>query len=176
MDYVTSKIVKILDMGEGTRVEADFIDILGEDEGVLVGDTARGFFLVLAETRETETYPPRPFRVNAGSIHQYICAENGETKYLSELKAGDRILVTDGVNERYVTLGRAKIEKREFLRIELENGITATLQKADSIYIKGKNEAEHLLDCKIGEEVTIAVGENVARHKGRAIDEEIKEK
>lgn len=176
MDYVTGKIAKIFDMGEGTRVEADFIDILGKDEGVLVGDTARGFFLVLAETRETETYPPRPFRVNVGSIHQYICTENGETKYLSELTAGDRILVTDGKKERYVTLGRAKIEKRDFVRIELENGITATLQKADSIYISGKNDALHLLDCTVGEEVTVAVGESIARHKGKAIDEEIKEK
>lgn len=33
MDYVTGKIAKIFDMGEGTRVEADFIDILGKDEG-----------------------------------------------------------------------------------------------------------------------------------------------
>lgn len=176
MDYVTSKIINISDIGEGTRVEADFIDILEEDEGVLVGDTARGFFLVLAETRETETYPPRPFRVNVGSIHQYICIENGETKYLSELKAGDKLLVTNGEKERYVSLGRAKIEKREFVHIELENGITATLQKADSVYISGKGEALHLLDCKAGEDVTVAVGENIARHKGRAIDEEINEK
>ena len=163
-------------MGEGTRVEVDFIDVLNEDEGILVGDTARGFFLVLAETRETETYPPRPFRVNAGSIHQYVCMDKGVTKYLSEIKAGDRIIVTNGTEERVVSVGRAKIEKREFIHIELENKVTATLQKADSVYVSGMNKALHLIDCKVGDEIEVAVGVEIARHKGRAVEEEIQEK
>ena len=176
MEFVNSKIAEIIDMGEGTRVEVDFIDILGENEGILVGDTARGYFLVLAETRATETYPPRPFRVNAGSIHQYICVKDGETKYLSELRSGDRVLVTDGKGERYVTVGRVKIEKREFLHIKLENGTTATLQKADSVHVSGKGVALHLLECKEGDEISAALSESVARHKGKAIEEQIEEK
>ena len=64
-----SKAKEKMDMGEGTRVEIDLVDILSENEGILVGDSAKGFICVLAETRETNTYPPRPFRVNAGAIH-----------------------------------------------------------------------------------------------------------
>lgn len=176
MVYSQSEIVELYEMGEGSRVEIDFIDVLGENEGVLVGDTARGFVLVLAETRETETYPPRPFRVNAGSIHQYILLADGKTKYLSELKSGDKVLVTDAVNERYVTIGRVKIEKREFIQIRLKNSITATLQKADSVHISGSNGALHYLDAKAGDSVTVAVADQVARHKGEAIEETIQEK
>ena len=176
MEYSVGKVTKLIDMGTGTRVEIDFIDVLGEDEGILVGDTARGFFLVLAETRATETYPPRPFRVNAGSIHQYVCAENDKTKYLSELKAGDRIPVSDGKSERTVTIGRVKIEKREFVRIELDNTITATLQKADSLFVAGDGQALHLLDLAEGDRITVALSGKIARHKGTAVDEEIEEK
>lgn len=176
MEYSVSKVKEIVEMGEGSRVEVDFIDVLGKMEGVLVGDTARGFVLVLAETRETATYPPRPFRVNAGSIHQYICVADGKTKYLSELKSGDRVLVTDGRNERYVTIGRIKIEKREFIQVRLENAITATLQKADSVHVSGNDTALHLLDVKAGDEMVVVEAECIARHKGEIIEETIEEK
>lgn len=176
MDYSVSKITNIIEMGTGSRVEVDFIDILEKNEGVLVGDTARGFFLVLAETRETETYPPRPFRVNAGSIHQYICVGDNKTKYLSELKSGDKVLITDGKSERYVTIGRVKIEKREFIHIEVDSNVTATLQKADSVHIAGKSGALHLIDVGEGTEVVIVPGKDIARHKGQVIEEEIQEK
>ena len=176
MNYTTSQIKKITEMGVGSRVEVDFIDILDSDEGILVGDTARGFFLVLAETRQTNTYPPRPFRVNAGSVHQYVCVDKSKTKYLSELKSGDKLLVTNSVNERFVTIGRIKIEKRDFLRLELENGVTATLQKADSVHVAGRNHALHLLECKKGDNVTVVESEKCARHIGTVIHEEIEEK
>lgn len=176
MNYSTSVIKEIIEMGEGSRVEVDFIDILGAQEGVLVGDTARGFVLVLAETRETETYPPRPFRVNAGSIHQYICVADGKTKYLSELKSGDRVLVTDRENERYVTIGRVKIEKREFIQLRLEDGVTATLQKADSVHVSGNGKALHLIEGKPGDSIDVVEAECVARHKGEIIEESIEEK
>ncbi len=176
MEYVSSAIKDIVEMGEGSRVEVDFIDVLNEDEGILVGDTARGFFLVLAETRETDTYPPRPFRVNAGSIHQYVCVTDGKTKYLSELKSGDKVLVTNGKSERYVTVGRIKIEKREFIQIRLENEVTATLQKADSVHIAGSRKAVHLIECKTEDEVVVVKSDSIARHKGDIVQEEIKEK
>ncbi len=176
MNTVSSKIKEIRDMGVGSRVEIDFVDILDEDEGVLVGDTARGFFLVLAETRETDTYPPRPFRVNAGSIHQYIYVDDGKTKYLSELRSGDTVLVTNTHEERYVSVGRVKIEKREFIHVVLENDITATLQKADSVHIAGEKGALHLIESTIGDDVVFIESDKIARHKGEAVQEEIIEK
>lgn len=50
-----SKAKEKMDMDEGTRVEIDLVDILSENEGILVGDSAKGFICVLAETRETNT-------------------------------------------------------------------------------------------------------------------------
>lgn len=175
MKFQFSKIKERMDMGEGSRVEIDLVDILSENEGVLVGDSAKGFICVLAETRETNTYPPRPFRVNAGAIHQYLYVGNNETKYLSELKAGDSVVVTDGTNERIVKIGRVKIEKRNFERIVLESGISATLQVADSVFVLGERKSEHFCDIS-NESVGYYKMSEVARHKGKAIEEIIVEK
>lgn len=172
----TGNIIQIMDMGEGSRVELDLIDMLSEDEGLLVSDTARGYFLVLAETRPTPTYPPRPFRINAGAVHQYVKMADGSTKYLSEVEPGDRVLVSNGNSEREVAVGRVKIEKRPFEKICLDSGISATLQKADSIYIKGENEALHLLDVQDNDGVFFLLDEDFARHKGMPVEEEILEK
>ena len=176
MDPKLDSIKDIIEMGEGTRVEIDFIDVLNDNEGVLVGDTAKGFIRVLAETRKTETYPPRPFRVNAGAIHQYIYIGNNRTKYLSELCPGDAVPVSDGNTERMVTIGRLKIEKRDFARIETLEGISATLQKADSVFIAGELTPFHLLDVKEGDTLQVFPSDLHARHKGEAIQESIVEK
>ena len=176
MQMEFSRVVRCTDMGIGTRVEIDLVDSLNDDEGILVGDKARGFVCVLAENRQTSTYPPRPFRVNAGAIHQYVYVGDNETRYLSELRSGDSVVVTNGINERMVKIGRVKIERREFVCIELENGITATLQNADSIFISGDKTAIHLCDISEKDIVGSVIMQNQARHIGKAIEEEIIEK
>ena len=176
MEKSFEKCKEIIEMGIGTRVEIDFIDLLNENEGVLVGNTAQGYVRILAECRQTDTYPPRPFRVNVGAIHQYIYVGDSKTKYLSDIKAGDSIFVTDGVNDRQVTVGRVKIEKREFIRILFDSSISATLQKADSIYIAGENDPIHLKDIDVNSYVETYTEIHFARHKGELIDEEISEK
>ena len=176
MECIENKIIESIDMGEGTRAEIDFIDILGEDEGVLVGNTGTGFVLVLAETRTTDTYPPRPFRVNVGAIHQYIYLGNNITKYVSEIKPGDRIVVTNGISEHLVSVGRVKIEKRPIRRIQLENGISASLQIADSVFLKGKDKSLHFVELN-DEDIIISIpSTTIARHKGEEVNEFIIEK
>lgn len=176
MEKKYEQYAEITEMGIGTRMEIDFIDLLNEDEGILIGNSACGYVRVLAECRQTSTYPPRPFRVNAGAIHQYIYVGGSKTKYLSEIKAGDSVFVTDGENERMVTVGRVKIEKREFIRIAFDSSISATLQKADSIFLAGKEGAIHLLEINENSYVETIADESAARHKGEVIDEEIIEK
>lgn len=176
MEILYDNYTEKIDMGIGTRVEIDFIDVLESNEGILVGDTAHGYVCVLAENRETDTYPPRPFRVNAGAIHQYIYIGDSKTKYLSELKAGDSVYVTDGTSNRQVTIGRIKIEKREFTRIVFHSGISATLQKADSIFLAGENEPVHFLDINDDSKIGVFPDQNIARHKGEIIEEDIIEK
>jgi 3-dehydroquinate synthase class II len=176
MELVESKIVEITDMGDGSRAELDFIDILNEDEGVLVGNTGAGYILVLAETRSTDTYPPRPFRVNVGSIHQYVYVGNDVTRYVSEIKPGDKILVTNGISERMIAVGRVKIERRPIKRVVLDNSISASLQNADSIFVKEKNTAAHFIELQCESSIASFLSGNVARHKGEAVDEFIIEK
>lgn len=176
MEKSFEKCHEIMEMGIGTRVEIDFIDLLNENEGILVGNTAQGYVRILAECRHTDTYPPRPFRVNAGAIHQYIYVGDSKTKYLSDIKVGDSILVTDGINDRQVTVGRVKIEKREFIRILFDSSISATLQKADSIFLAGKDAAVHLMDINDNSYLETYTDIGFARHKGELIDEEITEK
>lgn len=176
MEKSFEKCQGITEMGIGTRVEIDFIDVLNENEGILVGNTAQGYVRILAECRQTDTYPPRPFRVNAGAIHQYIYVGDNKTKYLADIKAGDSILVTDGVNNRQVTVGRVKIEKREFIRVVFDPITSATLQKADSIFLAGKDGAIHFMDMDDNSYFETYSDIGAARHKGELIDEEITEK
>ena len=53
--------------------------------GCLLGSSAKLLALVLAETAASGYVPPRPFRVNAGPVHQYVLMADGSTRYLSEV-------------------------------------------------------------------------------------------
>ena len=59
--------------------------------------------LVLGETAVSGYVPPRPFRVNAGPVHQYVLMADppGATKYLSEVVAGDTVLAVDAASVRH---------------------------------------------------------------------------
>ena len=79
----------------GDRVCVDTCSLLSDSEGMLIGNTSAGAFLVHAETLENPYVAPRPFRVNAGAVHAYATMPGGKTAYLSDLKAGDRVLISD---------------------------------------------------------------------------------
>ena len=82
-------------------------------EGLLTGSFAGGLFLVAAETAETGYVASRPFRVNAGALHQYVAAPGGRTAYLAELRAGAAVLVADAAGRvRPEVVGRCKVERR----------------------------------------------------------------
>ena len=86
----------------------------------LVGSNAKALVLVLGETATGGFVPPRPFRVNAGPVHSYILRADGKTSYLSEVKAGDELLVASraGGSTRSAVVGRAKVEPRPCLRVD----------------------------------------------------------
>ncbi|SIS75837.1 3-dehydroquinate synthase II [Salimicrobium salexigens] len=179
MDYEKyMKVTKIEEIGEGMRVCLDFVDILKPSDGVFVGNTGHGYIKVLAENRESEGYPARPFRINAGALHQYV-RQGEQTKYLHECQAGEEVSVTDGEKERMIALGRVKIEKRPLLRVECTDGeklISATLQKSASVYVNEKEKGEcPLLELKTGQEI-LAVSDEPGRHLGTKVDEEIIER
>ncbi|KAB8137672.1 3-dehydroquinate synthase [Gracilibacillus oryzae] len=172
-----AEVVAMESIGEGTRVCLDFVDKLQPTEGILVGNTGHGYLLVLAENRTTDTYPARPFRVNAGAIHQYALTDEGKTSYLAELKPGDQIAVMSAEGKkRNIAIGRVKMEKRPFLRIVLKSEgavISATLQDADSVHVLGHDGSEkQVLDLQQGDRIMI-VKDQPGRHLGEKIEEEI---
>jgi len=158
LQLVTVKITKILPLGLGDRVCVDTISLLNKGEGMLVGNSSGGMFLVHAETEENPYVAARPFRVNAGAVHMYIRVPNNRTKYLCELKAGDRVMVYDYKGRGRVTyVGRAKVERRPMLLIEgrYENKkLSCILQNAETIRLtKPDGTPISVSELKEGDEV-----------------------
>ncbi|NOQ95355.1 MAG: 3-dehydroquinate synthase II, partial [Desulfobacterales bacterium] len=142
--------------------------------------SSAAMFLVHSESIENPYVAPRPFRVNAGPVHAYIRVSDGKTKYLSDLKAGNDVLVVDfkGKATRAV-VGRLKIEKRPLMLVEAEvdgSVISTILQNAETIRLtKPDGSPISIVNLKKGDEVLVAV-EKAGRHFGMKIDETIVEK
>ncbi|PXW92129.1 3-dehydroquinate synthase family protein [Streptohalobacillus salinus] len=176
--YVDAKVTQIKKIGQGTRVCLDFIDVLAADEGVCVGNTGHGYVTVLSENRQTDTYPPRPFRVNVGAHHQYVKGLSQATHYATEIKPGDVIPIYSLNGEREVSVGRVKKEKRDFFWIEAETEnqavVSTTLQQADSVHLLTPNGPVNVLDLTIGATICVVL-DTAGRHLGQQIDEAIEE-
>jgi len=118
---VTATITNTKQLGMGDRACLDTCTQMALGEGILVGNTASGFFLVHSESIDNPYVAARPFRVNAGAVHAYTLAPGGKTKYLADLKAGDEVLLVDLQGKsKTAYLGRNKIEKRPMMLIEAE--------------------------------------------------------
>ncbi|MCS4541004.1 MAG: 3-dehydroquinate synthase II [Euryarchaeota archaeon] len=175
-----AKITKIKPVGMGDRVCIDTCSLLRVGEGVLVGSKSTGLFLIHSETVETPYVETRPFRVNAGPVHAYVKVIGGKTKYLSELKAGDEILIVDKSGEtRTAIVGRVKIERRPLMLIEAEhkgNKIKTLVQNAETIRLVNKEgQPISVVNLKPGDEILAAIEEE-ARHFGIKIHETIIER
>ncbi|WP_457612305.1 3-dehydroquinate synthase II [Methanocaldococcus sp.] len=176
----TAVITKIEPIGSGDRVCIDTCSLMKIGEGMLVGSYSRGLFLVHSETVENPYVDTRPFRVNAGPVHAYILCPGNKTKYLSDLKAGDKVLIVDkDGNAREAIVGRVKIEKRPLILIEAEykgDKIRTILQNAETIrLVNEKGDPVSVVDLKPGDKVLIKY-DDYARHFGMAIKESIIEK
>ncbi len=180
LPLVVVRISKILPLGLGDRVCVDTTSMLNRGEGMLVGNSSGGMFLVHAETEENPYVASRPFRVNAGAVHMYIRTPNNKTKYLCELKAGDEVMVYDHKGRgRVVYVGRAKVERRPMLLVEgrWENKkVSAVLQNAETIRLtKPDGNPISVAELKEGDEV-LGYVEEAGRHFGIKVEETIIEK
>ena len=176
------EIVSVEAIGMGSRVCVDTASNLLPGEGLLCGDLTRAFFLVYNENVESPYCDPRPFRVNAGAVHAYVRVADGRTKYLCELKAGDKALIVDCIgNTRIVSVGRAKIEERPMMLVnaKTKGGIEFTLvmQNAETIRLTAKSGAWLSIPrLKKGDKVLAFVEEDAqGRHFGVKVKETIKE-
>jgi 3-dehydroquinate synthase II len=175
VELLPFKIVEIKQIGTGARVCVDTCDLMKPGEGILVGCQSSGFFLVEAEVHENPHVEPRPFRVNAGPASLYILSSSGKTKYLSELKASDEVLIVNRKgNTRLTNVGRVKIEWRPLIFIEAEHEgkrIKTIVQNAETIRLVKTSGSKSVTELELGDEVLAHVIEG-GRHFGTLVKEE----
>ncbi len=180
LPLVVVKVTRILPLGLGDRVCVDTTSLLNRGEGMLVGNSSGGMFLVHAETEENPYVASRPFRVNAGAVHMYIRVPENKTKYLCELSAGDPVMVYDYTGRgRLVYVGRAKVERRPMLLVEgvyEKKKLSAVLQNAETIRLTRPDGTPiSVAELKEGDEV-LGYIETAGRHFGMKVEETITEK
>lgn len=174
-----AEVIEVRAVGVGDRVCIDTASLMKPGEGVLVGSQSGGLFLVHSEAVESGYVAARPFRVNAGPVHAYALCPGGKTRYLSELRAGDEVLVVNpqGATRRAV-VGRVKIETRPLLLVRAKAGeriLVTLLQNAETIRLVTPQGARSVVDLKVGDQVVVRV-EDLGRHFGMAIRETIVER
>ncbi len=180
ISLVTAEITRVLPLTMGDRVCIDTCSSMGIGQGMLIGNSSSGLFLVHAESVENPYVAPRPFRVNAGPVHAYVRVPDGKTRYLSELKAGDGVLIVnaDGTTEQAI-VGRVKIEKRPLVFVEAavqDNRYTAILQNAETVRLTAPGGAPvSIVELVEGSSVLMFI-EEAGRHFGIKVEETITEK
>jgi len=178
---VSAKVIEIKPAGMGDRACVDTATLLKMGEGLLIGSRSGFLFLIHNESVGSEFTSPRPFRVNAGALHSYILMPTGRTRYLSELSAGDEVLVVNskGVASR-ATVGRVKIERRPLMIVKAQVGDevgTALVQNAETIrFVSPQGDLIPVTSLKAGDDILVHLPEVKARHFGMAVDEHIIER
>jgi len=176
MSLAPAKILSIKPIGTGARVCVDTVDLMSPGEGMLVGCQSAGFFLVEAEVSENPYVQSRPFRVNAGPASHYTLTSVANTRYLSELKAGDEVLIVsrDG-KVRITNVGRSKTEFRPLILIEAQadqTKIKTILQNAETIRVVTPQASKPVTELKPNDEVLVHLAEKGGRHFGISVPEE----
>ena len=176
----TLRIIEVKEGGVGDRICVDLTSMLDLGEGMIVGSSSNSMVLVHGETVESEFVPTRPFRVNAGAAHTYILMADGGTKYLSELKMGDQVMVSNSEGKsRTATVGRVKIERRPFIlfkwRDENHNEAGALLQQAETVRLVSESGLISITDLSPDMKI-IGWSGGAGRHLGIEITADVTEK
>ena len=175
IDLVAARVVNLKEIGTGARVCVDTCDLMNPGEGVLVGCQSSGLFLIQAEVRENPYVEPRPFRVNAGPVSLYVLSSPTKTRYLSELKAGDEVLIVDRDGKiRSTNVARVKIERRPMILVEAEHEgkiIKTIVQNAETIRFVTSDGSRSVAELEVGNEILAHVVKG-GRHFGTLVKEE----
>ncbi len=181
LDITKHEIKSIEQGGVGERYCVDLTSLLSVGEGMLIGSSASSLALVHGETLDSEFVPQRPFRVNAGPPHSYVMMADKSTKYISELKSNDSVLISNLRGEiRTATIGRLKIEKRPFLTLYWDNLFdkpsSIFLQQAETVrLINSSGELISVTSIKVGDIILGWSGEG-SRHIGESISSMVEER
>jgi len=176
----TAEVVEVRPVGMGDRVCVDTCTSMGTGQGMLVGNSSGALFLIHSESISNPYVSPRPFRVNAGPVHSYTRVPGGKTRYLSELSAGDPVLIVDFKGNAVPGIvGRLKIEKRPLMLVKAvfnDKEITTIVQNAETIRLTDpEGRALSVVTLSPGDRVLVAIEEG-GRHFGMKIEESITEK
>ena len=132
-------------------------------------------FLIQAEVEENPHVEPRPFRVNAGPVSLYILVPEYKTRYLSELKTGDEVLVVNRYgNFRIAIIGRLKIERRPLTLVEAEiegYKIKTIVQNAETVCFVNETGSRSMTELSQNDQV-LAYHQQGGRHFGVLVQEE----
>ncbi len=179
LEWVTAPVVAVRPGGVGDRVLVDTTSLLRPEEGLLVGSAAAFLFHVASEAVGSKFSRPRPFRVNAGAAHSYVLLPDGSTRYLSELVAGDAVLVAQPTGAtRTARVGRIKIERRPLVMVTAEDAgtpRTVFVQEAETVRLSTERGRVPSTEVAVGARVH-AIRLPPARHLGRAVEETIEER
>ncbi|MFH0897125.1 MAG: 3-dehydroquinate synthase II [Candidatus Bathyarchaeota archaeon] len=175
IQLVSAKVIRCAKLSAGARACIDTCDIMFPGDGILAGCSSSGLFLVQAEVEANPHVEPRPFRVNAGPVSLYTLVPEGNTRYLSELRAGDEALIVDREGRsRKTIIGRVKIERRPLMLVEAEvddDEVKTIVQNAETIRFVTKDGSKSVVDLKQGDEILVyhQIG---GRHFGILVEEE----
>jgi 3-dehydroquinate synthase II len=176
LEMATAKIVSTKPISTGARVCVDTCDMMKPGEGLLVGSQSAGLFLIEAEVHENPYVASRPFRVNAGSLSMYTLGTLETTRYLSELKAGDEVIIVNREGkQRKANVGRIKIEIRPLILVEAkveDKTIKTILQNAETIRVVTPKASKPVTELKPNDEVLVHLAAKGGRHFGISVPEE----
>ncbi|MGD9130196.1 MAG: 3-dehydroquinate synthase II [Candidatus Bathyarchaeota archaeon] len=175
LELVAVDVTCVKEIGTGARSCIDTCELMKPGEGMLLGCQSSGLFLVQAEVHESPYVETRPFRVNAGPLSLYALTSPTRTRYLSELKAGEEVLVVDREGKvRLTNVARSKIEWRPMLLIEADYGgktLKLIAQNAETIRLVTPEGSKAVTDLKKGDKILARVEEG-GRHFGTLVKEE----
>ncbi|HJX22886.1 MAG TPA: 3-dehydroquinate synthase II [Candidatus Bathyarchaeia archaeon] len=170
-----ARITATRELSMGARACVDTCDMMKAGEGLLLGSSSSALFLIQAEVLENPHVAARPFRVNAGPVSLYSLVPGKKTRYVSELKAGEDVLIADRKGKtRRAVVGRLKIEWRPLMLVEAEykeRKIKTIVQNAETIHFVTPEGSKSVTELKPGDEVLVHVEEG-GRHFGTLVKEE----
>ncbi len=180
LPLVTAKITRVVQLGMGDRVCVDSCTGMKPGDGMLVGNSSNAFLLVHSETIPSPYVATRPFRVNAGALHAYLLVPGGATKYLSDLRSGDAVMIVNSRGEtQQAYVGRCKVERRPLLLVCAEadgREIGLVMQNAETVRLtKPDGSALSVAAAKPGDEVLAHITEG-GRHFGMKVKETLTER
>jgi 3-dehydroquinate synthase II len=171
-----ARVTRVKPIGSGARVCVDTTELLEHGEGLLTGSSSQALFLVEGEVHPNPHVNARPFRVNAGPVSSYVLTANQKTRYLSELTAGEAILLIDrNGRTRSVDVARVKIERRPMILIEANIGnrkLTTIVQNAETVRLVNRDGSKPVSEIKPGDEVLVRL-EHGGRHFGIKVEDEM---